>query len=35
MKYFNSLDKDEFDKYVSNFMSENKFEEVKDLKKCT
>lgn len=33
IKYFNSLDKDEFDKYVSNFMSKNKFEEVKDLKK--
>lgn len=33
MKYFNSLDKDEFDKYVSKFMSKNKFEEVKDLKK--
>lgn len=33
MKYFNSLDRNEFDKYVSKFMSENKFEEVKDLKK--
>ena len=33
MKYFNSLDKNEFNDYVSKFMNENKFEEVKDLKK--
>lgn len=33
MKYFDSLDKDRFNKYLSNFMNENNFEEVFDLKK--
>ena len=33
IKYFNSLDKDEFDRYINEFMKRNKFIEVKDLKK--
>jgi len=32
MKYFNSLDGKEFNEYISKFMIENKFIEVKDLK---
>lgn len=33
MKYFNSLDSVEFNKYVSEFMNENNFIEIDDLKK--
>lgn len=32
MKYFNSLDSEEFNKYVSEFMNENNFIEIYDLK---
>lgn len=32
MKYFNSLDYNEFNQYINTFMKKNKFVEVKDLK---
>lgn len=35
MKYFNSLDSDEFNSYVKKIMKENDFIEINDLKKYT